>query len=96
VFGPPTEVIDKPVEATVGPYVGSTSSQGETFAFGDFPAGRLHQLIYSTDQRFISDRSRAWSTPTPGRLADILRAGRGYETIILDIRQHRTGTGDRQ
>jgi GWxTD domain-containing protein len=99
LYGPPTEMIDKPVEATVGPYVIWTySGQGETFAFGDFRKDGSYQLIYSTDERFPGDPSiqnlvdtdSATSSPT------FLRTGRGYESIILDIRQHRTGTGYQQ
>ncbi|HET9333783.1 MAG TPA: GWxTD domain-containing protein [Gemmatimonadota bacterium] len=99
VFGPPTEVIDKPVEATVGPYViWNYTNQGETFAFGDFRKDGSYQLIYSTDERFISDPSIQSLVDTDSGTSSptFLRAGRGYETIILDIRQHRTGTGDRQ
>jgi GWxTD domain-containing protein len=99
LYGPPTEQIDKPVEATVGPYVIWTySGQGETFAFGDFRKDGSYQLIYSTDERFPGDPSiqNLVDTDTGTSSPTFLRTGRGYESIILDIRQHRTGTGYQQ
>jgi hypothetical protein len=99
LYGPPTERIDKPVEATVGPYVIWTySGQGETFAFGDFRKDGSYQLIYSTDERFPGDPSiqNLVDTDTGTSSPTFLRTGRGYESIILDIRQHRTGTGYQQ
>jgi GWxTD domain-containing protein len=99
LYGPPTETIDKPVEATVGPYVIWTySGQGETFAFGDFRKDGSYQLIYSTDERFPGDPSiqNLVDTDTGTSSPTFLRTGRGYESIILDIRQHRTGTGYQQ
>lgn len=99
LYGPPTETIDKPVEATVGPYVIWTySGQGETFAFGDFRKDGSYQLIYSTDERFPGDPSiqNLVDTDTGTSSPTFLRTNRGYESIILDIRQHRTGTGYQQ
>lgn len=99
LYGPPTERIDKPVEATVGPYVIWTySGVGETFAFGDFRKDGSYQLIYSTDERFPGDPSiqNLVDTDTGTSSPTFLRTGRGYENIILDIRQHRTGTGYQQ
>jgi GWxTD domain-containing protein len=99
LYGPPTERIDKPVEATVGPYVIWTySGQGETFAFGDFRKDGSYQLIYSTDERFPGDPSiqNLVDTDTGTSSPTFLRTGRGYESIILDIRQYRTGTGYQQ
>ena len=99
LYGPPTETIDKPVEATVGPYVIWTySGQGETFAFGDFRKDGSYQLIYSTDERFPGDPSiqNLVDTDTATSSPTFLRTNRGYESIILDIRQHRTGTGYQQ
>jgi GWxTD domain-containing protein len=99
LYGPPTETIDKPVEATVGPYVIWTySNQGETFAFGDFRKDGSYQIIYSTDERFPGDPSiqNLVDTDTSTSSPSFLRTGRGYESIILDIRQYRTGTGYQQ
>ncbi|HYO46373.1 MAG TPA: GWxTD domain-containing protein [Gemmatimonadota bacterium] len=99
LYGPPTETIDKPVEATVGPYVIWTySGQGETFAFGDFRKDGSYQLIYSTDERFMGDPSiqNLVDTDTGTSSPTFLRTGRGYENIIVDIRQYRTGTGNQQ
>ncbi|HET6362205.1 MAG TPA: GWxTD domain-containing protein [Gemmatimonadota bacterium] len=99
LYGPPTETIDKPVEATVGPYVIWTySGAGETFAFGDFRKDGSYQIIYSTDERFPGDPSiqNFVDTDTSTSSPTFLRTGRGYENIILDIRQHRTGTGYQQ
>jgi GWxTD domain-containing protein len=99
LYGPPTERIDKPVEATVGPYVIWTySGVGETFAFGDFRKDGSYQLIYSTDERFPGDPSiqNLVDTDSGTSSPTFLRTGRGYENIILDIRQHRTGTGYQQ
>ena len=99
LYGPPTERIDKPVEATVGPYViWNYSNQGETFAFGDFRKDGSYQLIYSTDERFPGDPSIQNMVDTDSGTSSptFLRTGRGYENIITDIRQHRTGTGDQQ
>jgi GWxTD domain-containing protein len=97
VYGPPTETIDKPFEAAVGPYVIWTySGEGETFAFGDFRKDGSYNLIYSTDERILGDPSiqNLVDTDTGTSSPTFLRTGRGYETIILDIRQYRTGTGD--
>lgn len=99
LYGPPTETIDKPVEATVGPYVIWTySGQGETFAFGDFRKDGSYQLIYSTDEHFLGDPSiqNLVDTDTGTSSPTFLRTGRGYENIIVDIRQYRTGTGNQQ
>jgi GWxTD domain-containing protein len=99
LYGPPTEMIDKPVEATVGPYVIWTySGAGETFAFGDFRKDGSYQIIYSTDERFPGDPSiqNFVDTDTSTSSPTFLRTGRGYENIILDIRQYRTGTGYQQ
>ena len=99
LYGPPTERIDKPVEATVGPYVIWTySGEGETFAFADFRKDGSYNLIYSTDERFPGDPSiqNLVDTDTSTSSPTFLRAGRGYENIILDIRQYRTGTGYQQ
>ena len=99
LYGPPTERIDKPVEATVGPYeIWNYSNQGETFAFGDFRKDGSYQLIYSTDERFPGDPSIQNMVDTDSGTSSptFLRTGRGYESIILDIRQHRTGTGYQQ
>ena len=99
LYGPPTETIDKPVEATAGPYViWNYSNQGETFAFGDFRKDGSYQIIYSTDERFPGDPSiqNLVDTDTSTSSPTFLRTGRGYENIILDIRQHRTGTGYQQ
>ncbi|HJR52530.1 MAG TPA: GWxTD domain-containing protein [Gemmatimonadota bacterium] len=99
LYGPPTETIDKPVEATVGPYmIWTYSGQGETFAFGDFRKDGSYQLIYSTDQRFPGDPSiqNLVDTDSSTSSPTFLRTGRGYENIILDIRQYRTGTGYQQ
>ena len=99
LYGEPTENIDRPVEAAVGPYViWNYSHSGETFAFADLRKDGSYQLIYSTDERFpgdpqiqgLVDTDTGTSSPT------FLRTGRGYEAIILDIRQHRTGTGFQQ
>ncbi|MGH7562984.1 MAG: GWxTD domain-containing protein [Gemmatimonadota bacterium] len=92
LFGEPTERLDRPLEATVGPYeIWNYANQGQTFAFGDFRKDGSYRLIYSTDQRFPGDPTiqslvetdRATSSPT------FLRAMRGYEEVILDIRQNR-------
>ena len=99
LYGPPTETIDKPVEATVGPYmIWTYSGQGETFAFGDFRKDGSYQLIYSTDERFPGDPSiqNLVDTDSSTSSPTFLRTGRGYENIILDIRQYRTGTGYQQ
>jgi GWxTD domain-containing protein len=99
LYGPPTETIDKPVEATAGPYViWNYSNQGETFAFGDFRKDGSYQIIYSTDERFPGDPSiqNLVDTDSSTSSPTFLRTGRGYENIILDIRQHRTSTGFQQ
>ena len=99
LYGPPTETIDKPVEATVGPYmIWTYSGQGETFAFGDFRKDGSYQLIYSTDERFPGDPSiqNLVDTDSSTSSPTFLRTNRGYESIILDIRQYRTGTGYQQ
>ena len=83
----------------MGPYViWNYSHSGETFAFADLRKDGSYQLVYSTDERFpgdpqiqgLVDTDTGTSSPT------FLRTGRGYEAIILDIRQHRTGTGFQQ
>lgn len=96
LYGEPTERIDRPVEATLGPYqIWNYSSQGETFAFGDFRRDGDYRLIYSTDERWAGDpqiQSQV-DTSATGR-ASFLPIGRGYERIIEDIRTYRTTTGD--
>ena len=51
-----------------------------------------------TDERFPGDPSiqNLVDTDTSTSSPTFLRTGRGYENIILDIRQHRTGTGYQQ
>lgn len=96
LFGDPTERIDRPVEATLGPYqIWSYSSQGETFAFGDFRRDGDYRLIYSTDERFPGDpqiQTQVDQLSSGGR-ASFLPTGRGYERIVEDIRTYRTTTG---
>lgn len=99
IYGDPTERIDRPVEATVGPYeIWNYSNQGETFVFGDFSKNGEYRLIYSTDQNHPGD-------PTIQNLVDtdsgtsspsFLRTSRGYEQVIVDIRQNRVTTGYQQ
>jgi len=97
LYGAPTERIDRPVEATLGPYqIWSYSSQGETFAFGDFRRDGDYRLIYSTDERWAGDpQIQSQVDQSQGGRASFLPVGRGYETIIEDIRTYRTTTGDR-
>ncbi|MDX1660158.1 MAG: GWxTD domain-containing protein [Gemmatimonadota bacterium] len=99
IYGEPTERIDRPVEATVGPYViWNYSNQGETFAFGDFNKNGEYRLIYSTDENHpgdptiqnLVDTDQATSSPS------FLRTSRGYERVITDIRQNRVTTGYQQ
>ncbi|HUP00535.1 MAG TPA: GWxTD domain-containing protein [Gemmatimonadota bacterium] len=96
LFGDPTERIDRPVEATLGPYViWNYTSQGQTFAFGDFRRDGDYRLIYSTHAQFPGDptiQSQVDDQPTVGR-ESFLPQGRGYEQIIEDIRTLRTSTG---
>lgn len=96
LFGDPTERIDRPVEATLGPYqIWNYSSQGETFAFGDFRRDGDYRLIYSTDERFPGDpqiQTQVDQLADAGR-ASFLPTGRGYERIVEDIRTYRTTTG---
>jgi GWxTD domain-containing protein len=96
LYGEPTERIDRPVEATLGPYqIWNYSSQGETFAFGDFRRDGNYRLIYSTDERWAGDpQIQSQVDTTAGGRASFLPAGRGYERIIEDIRTYRTTTGD--
>ncbi|MBA3584049.1 MAG: GWxTD domain-containing protein [Gemmatimonadetes bacterium] len=96
LFGEPTETIDRPVEATLGPYViWNFSGQGHTFAFGDFRRDGDYRLIYSTHARFPGDPTIQGQVDEQGGLAreSFLPQGRGYETIIEDIRTNRTTTG---
>lgn len=99
LFGDPTERIDRPYEATLGPYViWNYSNQGQTFAFGDFRRDGDYKLIYSTDQRYPGDptiQTQVDEQATTGR-ESFLRAGRGYEAIIEDIRLNRVSSGYRQ
>lgn len=99
LFGDPTERIDRPYEATLGPYViWNYSNQGHTFAFGDFRRDGDYKLIYSTDQRYPGDptiQTQVDEQANTGR-ESFLRAGRGYEAIIEDIRLNRVTTGYRQ
>lgn len=97
LFGSPTERIDRPVEATLGPYViWNYSNEGHTFAFGDFRRDGDYRLIYSTDQRFRGDpsiQSQVDQLGSSGQADSFLPSGRGYERIIEDIRQNRTSRG---
>jgi GWxTD domain-containing protein len=96
LFGEPTETLDRPVEATLGPYaIWTYSNQGETFAFGDFRRDGDYRLIYSTDERFPGDPSIQSQVDSDAAMAreSFLPQGRGYEVIIEDIRQNRTGRG---
>lgn len=99
LFGEPSEKIDRPVEATIGPYViWNYSSIRHTFVFADFRKDGSYQLIYSTHEDFpgdpqiqsLVDLDTATSSPT------FLRTSRGYEKIIEDIRQYRTRTSVQQ
>ncbi|MGH7558033.1 MAG: GWxTD domain-containing protein [Gemmatimonadota bacterium] len=95
LFGEPTERIDRPVEATLGPYqIWNYSNQGATFAFGDFRRDGDYRLIYSTDERFPGDPQIQTQVDqvSLGR-ESFLPGGRGYERIIEDIRTYRTTTG---
>lgn len=96
LYGEPTEKIDRPVEATVGPYViWNYSSQGQTFAFGDFSKNGQYKLIYSTDPNHPGDPSiqslvdNTSDTSSPS----FLRTARGYDKVILDIRENRVTRG---
>ncbi|HUP19529.1 MAG TPA: GWxTD domain-containing protein [Gemmatimonadota bacterium] len=95
LFGSPTERIDRPVEATLGPYViWNYSNEGQTFAFGDFRRDGDYRLIYSTDSRFPGDPSiQSQVDQLGGQSESFLPGGRGYERIIEDIRQNRTSRG---
>lgn len=95
LFGAPTERIDRPVEATLGPYqIWNYSNQGETFAFGDFRRDGDYRLIYSTDERFPGDPQIQTQVDESGsRRESFLPGGRGYERIVEDIRTYRTTTG---
>lgn len=96
LFGEPTERIDRPVEATVGPYViWNYSNRGETFAFGDFSKNGEYRLIYSTDENHPGDPTIQGLVDTDSSTANpsFLRTSRGYERVILDIRQNRVSTG---
>lgn len=95
LFGEPTEIIDRPYEATVGPYeIWNYSNQGHTFAFGDFGKDNTYRLIYSTDERFPGDPTiqNLVDTDTSTSMPTFLRTSRGYEQVIVDIRQYRTRT----
>lgn len=99
LFGEPSERVDRPLEATVGPYViWNYSNRGETFAFGDFSKDGRYRLIYSTHDEYQGD-------PTIQNLVDtnagtnnptFLRAWRGYEQVIEDIRTYRVRQGFQQ
>ncbi len=95
-FGQPTEVIDRPVEATIGAYViWNYSGLGQTFAFGDFRKDGDFHLIYSTDPDYPGDpsiQSQVDREPL-NRQESFLPGGRGYERIIEDIKAHRVTTG---
>ena len=95
-FGTPTEVVDRPVEATVGPYViWNYSGIGKTFAFGDFRKDGDYRLIYSTDPQFPGDptiQTQVDRDPVSTR-ESFLPGGRGYERIIEDIKSYRVSTG---
>ena len=97
LFGSPTERIDRPVEATLGPYViWNYTNEGQTFAFGDFRRDGDYRLIYSTDQRFPGDPSIQNQVDNMGAsdgASSFLPSGRGYERIVQDIRQNRTSRG---
>ena len=96
LYGDPTERIDRPVEATLGPYqIWNYSSQGETFAFGDFRRDGDYRLIYSTDERWAGDPQIQSQVDVSGSVrASFLPPGKGYDKIIEDIRTYRTTTGD--
>lgn len=99
LFGEPTETFNRPVEATLGAYViWNYSNQGKTFAFGDFRKDGDYKIIYSTDQRFAGDPTIQSQVDNPGATPSegFLRGGRGYETIIEDIRTNRTNAGFQQ
>ncbi len=99
LYGEPTERIDRPVEATVGPYViWNYLNQGETFAFGDFNKNGEYRLIYSTDENHPGDPTiqNIVDTDTSTSSASFLRTSRGYERVILDIRQNRVSRGSQQ
>lgn len=99
LFGSPTERIDRPVEATLGPYViWNYTNEGQTFAFGDFRRDGDYRLIYSTDERFQGDPTiqlNVDALSSSGQADSFLLGGRGYERIIEDIRQNRTSRGSR-
>lgn len=96
LFGAPTEKLDRPVEATIGPYeIWNYSSLGQTFAFGDFRRDGDYRLIYSTDARFPGDptiQAQVDRAPETSR-ESFVPGGRGYERIIEDIRLNRTSSG---
>jgi GWxTD domain-containing protein len=94
LYGEPTEVIDRPFEATSMAYIiWNYTSPGQTFAFGDFGKNGNYRLIYSTDRRFPGDpqiQSLVESDTSTSNPA-FVRAGRGYGKVINDIRFYRTG-----
>jgi GWxTD domain-containing protein len=96
LFGAPTEKLDRPVEATVGPYeMWNYNTLGHTFAFGDFRRDGDYRLIYSTDPRFPGDptiQSQVDNQVESSR-ESFLPGARGYERVIEDIRANRTTTG---
>lgn len=95
-FGAPSEVVDRPVEATIGPYViWNYNSLGKTFAFGDFRKDGDYRLIYSTDPQFTGDPTiQAQVNRDPGSAREsFLPIGRGYELVIEDIKAYRVTTG---
>lgn len=99
LYGEPTEQIDRPVEATVGPYViWNYTNQGETFAFGDFSKNGEYRLIYSTDENHPGDPTiqNIVDNDSGTSSASFLRTSRGYENVILDIRQNRVSRGYQQ
>jgi len=100
LFGEPTERVDRPVEATVGPYeIWNYSSQGETFAFGDFSRDGRYRLIYSTHDDYRGDPTIQNFVDTEGgtqRNPMTMRAYRGYDTVIEDIRTYRVRQGFQQ
>jgi GWxTD domain-containing protein len=95
-FGTPTEIVDRPVEATVGAYViWNYSGLGQTFAFGDFRKDGDYRLIYSTHPNYPGDptiQAQVDRDPISSR-DSFLPGGRGYEKIIEDIKAYRVSTG---
>jgi GWxTD domain-containing protein len=99
MFGEPTEVIDRPFEAQIGPYqIWNYSSQGKTFAYGDFRKDGDYHLIYSTDRRFPGDPQIQpfVDDEITSAQANFIRPGRGLERIIEDIKLHRVTSGPGQ